>query len=122
MRSASLLPRSLHGFLPWLIGLGNPYARDEKARAVNDSSAWQSTSNPLAATTSAGSVYVHVGSTSASDGLSRADAMPVLAFSASTSHTAMPVVSLPVPHVVGHAMCGGSAPGTGFPAPTGAFT
>ena len=48
--------------------------------------------------------------------------MPVFASSARTSQTAMPVVSLPVPQVVGHATCGGSGPGTGSPAPTGLFT
>ena len=87
-----------------------------------DSSAWQRTSNPLAATTSAGSVCVQTGSTTAIVGRSRAEAMPVFACSESTSQMAMPVVSLPVPHVVGQAMCGGSGPGTAAPAPTGLFT
>ena len=54
-------------------------ARAVYARAVNDSSAWQSTSKPLAATTIAGSVRVTVGSTSACVGRSRRDAMPVFA-------------------------------------------
>ena len=35
---------------------------------------------------------------------------------------AMPVLSLPVPAVVGQATCGGSGPGTGAPAPTGVLT
>ena len=73
---------------------------------MNDSSAWQRTSNPLAATTIAGSVRVQVGSMSASVGRSRRDAMPVFTFSARSSNTAMPVHSLPVPHVVGQATCG----------------
>ena len=108
--------------LPWLIGRdenGTGFARAEKGRAVNDSSAWQSTSNPLAATTCPGKVAVHSGSTSASVGRSRGEAMPVFAFKASTSQMAMPVVSAPVPQVVGQARCGGSAPGTGSPLPTG---
>jgi len=33
----------------------------------------------------------------------------------------MPVVSLPVPHVVGQAMCGFSFPGIGFALPIGAL-
>ena len=53
--------------------------------------AWQSTSKPLAATTAAGSVAVASGSTTARVGRSQRDAMPVLALSASTSQTAMPV-------------------------------
>jgi hypothetical protein len=72
-------------------------------RAVNDSRAWQSTSNPLAATTIGGSVRVAVGSMSASAGRRRREAMPVFALSPRSSKTAMPVHSLPVPHVVGHA-------------------
>ena len=35
---------------------------------------------------------------------------------------AMPVHSLPVPQVVGQAMCGLSGPGTGAPPPMGALT
>ena len=53
------------------------------------------------------------GSTRASDGSSRLDAIPVFALSDSRSKTAIPVCSLPVPLVVGHAMCGLSGPGTG---------
>ena len=50
------------------------------------------------------------------------EAMPVLAAMESRSKIAMPVTSLPVPDVVGQAMCGLSGPGTGAPAPTGALT
>ena len=92
------------------------------ARAVNDSSAWQSTSMPLAATTSPGNVAVVRGSTIASLGRSRGDAMPVFAWWATQSKIAMPVTSLPVPDVVGQAMCGASAPGMGRASPSGAFT
>jgi hypothetical protein len=59
---------------------------------------------------------------SASVGRRRRDAMPVFTLSARSSNTAIPVHSLPVPHVVGQARCGGSGPGTGLPSPTGAFT
>ena len=52
----------------------------------------------------------------------RGEAMPVFACSDSRSKIAMPVTSLPVPDVVGHAMCGVSGPGTGWPSPTGALT
>ena len=96
--------------------------RAVKGRAVSDSIAWQSTSNPLAATTPAGNVAVTSASITARVGRRRFEAMPVLAPSATTSHTAMPVSSLPVPEVVGHATCGGSAPGTASPWPTGRFT
>ncbi len=95
--------------------------RAVKGRAVYDSSAWHSTSNPLAAITMGGSVRVAVGSTSASDGRSRREAIPVFALSSRSSNTAMPVHSLPVPHVVGHATSGGSGPGTARPSPTGAL-
>ncbi len=110
---------------PWLIGLSDGDAGCARAvygRAVYDSSAWQSTSKPLAATTFAGSVRVVSGSTSACVGRSRRDAMPVLAWRATQSKTAMPVHSLPVPPVVGQAMCGGSGPGTAWPSPSGALT
>ena len=45
--------------------------------------------------------------------------MPVFADSESRSKIAMPVTSLPVPAVVGQAMCGFSGPGTGLPSPIG---
>src|SRR5581483_6447939 len=108
-RSASRQPMSLHGLRPWLIGrvvAGAGAGRRENARAVNDSIAWQSTSMPLAATTLAGRVWVTRGSTIASLGRNFGDAMPVLAWWASQSKIAIPVTSLPVPDVVGHAMCG----------------
>ena len=89
---------------------------------MNDSSAWDSTSSPLQATTCAGRVSVQSGSTSASVGRSAGEAMPVFASIDSRSKMAMPVTSLPVPEVVGQAMCGASGPGTGVPAPTGALT
>ena len=63
-------------------------------------------SKPVAATTFAGSVRVTSGSTSATSGISRREMMPVFALSAVSVKIEMPVVSEPVPDVVGHAMCG----------------
>ena len=48
--------------------------------------------------------------------------MPVFAFSERRLKIAMPVVSDPVPDVVGQAMCGRTGPGTLRPSPIGAFT
>ena len=48
--------------------------------------------------------------------------IPVFAFSARRLKIAMPVVSEPVPEVVGQAMCGFTGPGTFWPPPIGAFT
>jgi hypothetical protein len=50
------------------------------------------------------------------------EAMPVLADIDSRSKIAMPVTSLPVPEVVGQAMCGVRGPGTDVPSPTGGLT
>ena len=74
------------------------------------------------ATMVSGSVRVTSGSTSPVVGFNQRDWMPVFAFSASRSKIAMPVASEPVPAVVGQAMWGLSAPGTGLPSPTGALT
>ncbi len=90
--------------------------------AVNDSSACASTSKPLDATTAPGSVRVASGSTIPRVGRRRRDAIPVLTSCTSKSKIAIPVHSLPVPDVVGQAMCGASGPGTGAPFPSGAFT
>ena len=65
---------------------------------------------------------VQSGSTSASVGRSAGEAIPVLADMDSRSKIAMPVTSLPVPDVVGQAICGFSGPGTGVPSPTGGLT
>jgi hypothetical protein len=48
--------------------------------------------------------------------------MPVLALRSRKSKIATPVVSLPVPAVVGMAMRGLSGPGIGLPRPMGALT
>lgn len=57
------------------------------------------------------------GSTSPSVGLSMRLAMPVLAPMLVMSKMAVPVVSEPVPAVVGTAMRGRTGPGTGLPLP-----
>ncbi len=80
---------------------------------MSDSSAWLSWSKPLAATTELGKVSVQSGSTSATVGRSRREAIPVLVFNSARLKMAMPVHSLPVPHVVGQAMWGASGPGIG---------
>ena len=46
----------------------------------------------------------------------------LVALMARSAKIAMPVVSEPVPEVVGHAICGLTAPGTFCPAPIGALT
>ena len=79
-------------------------------------------SNPVAATAFFGSDTVTSGSISATVGMSRREMMPVLALIERRLKIAMPVVSEPVPEVVGHAICGSTAPGTFCPAPIGAFT
>ena len=59
---------------------------------------------------------------SATDGTSRREMMPVFALIDLSVRIAMPVVSDPVPDVVGQAMCGASGPGTVRPSPIGGFT
>ena len=65
---------------------------------------------------------VTFGSISATSGIRWREMMPVLALIDLSAKIAMPVVSDPVPDVVGHAMCGFIGPGTFCPAPIGAFT
>ena len=79
-------------------------------------------SKPLAATTLRGNVAVTSGSINATVGINRREMIPVLALISVRLKIAMPVVSEPVPEVVGHAICGLSAPGTLWPPPIGAFT
>src|SRR5512142_2797129 len=99
---------SLYGVDPWYGGRWLGCAgrgRLVNGRAVYDSTACVSTSKPQAATTPPGRLSVVVGSTKARLGLSRGEAMPVFSPADFRSRIAMPVVSLPVPHVVGQAMC-----------------
>src|SRR5215468_3865573 len=79
-------------------------------------------SNPVAATMFPGSDRVTSGSTSATVGIRRREMMPVFALSELSVKIAIPVVSEPVPDVVGQAMCGMTGAGTRCPAPIGAFT
>ncbi len=79
-------------------------------------------SRPDDAATALGIVRVFSGSSRPSVGLSRRFAMPVFACIFMKSKIVTPVVSLPVPAVVGIAMSGLSGPGTGRPLPIGGFT
>ena len=79
-------------------------------------------SKPVAATTFFGKVSVTVASTNATVGIKRREMMPVFALISVRLKIAMPVVSDPVPEVVGQAMCGLTGRGTFCPAPMGAFT
>lgn len=102
-----------------LVGLG---VRSLKGMAVQDSSEWQSTSRPEAALTAAGIVLVLRGSQIPSVGLRFRWATPVFARLDTRSKMAVPVVSLPVPAVVGTAMRGFRGLSTGRPLPSGALT
>ena len=84
---------------------------DYKVRVINSEAA-----------TAAGCERVFSGSISPRAGLKRRWAMPVFARKLALSKMATPVVSLPVPAVVGMAISGFSAPGTGKPFPIGGLT
>ncbi|KAF7174493.1 hypothetical protein CNMCM6106_008935 [Aspergillus hiratsukae] len=90
--------------------------------AVQDSSEWQRTSRPEEAWTAEGMVRVLSGSQMPRVGLRLRCAMPVLAFLDTRSKMAVPVVSEPVPAVVGTATSGRRAFVTGSPLPRGALT
>src|SRR3569833_234320 len=90
--------------------------------AVQDSREWQRTSKPELALTAAGMVAVLRGSQIPSVGLRFRCALSVLACLVSLSLLAVPVVSLPVPAVVGMAMRGFSGLSMGRPLPRGALT
>ena len=116
--SACVASRSENGFAPCDTGRPTPFAglsRRGHARAVSASSAWLMQSKPVEATMAAGSERVTSGSISATVGVSRREMMPVFALSAVSLKIEMPVVSEPVPEVVGQAMCGFSAPGHALP-------
>ncbi len=123
--SASVASMSENGFAPCDTGRLTPRAgfnRRGYARAVSDSSAWLMQSKPVAATAFFGNDAATVGSISATSGISRREMMPVFALIERRLKIAMPVVSEPVPDVVGQAICGFTAPGTFCPPPIGAFT
>lgn len=117
---------SLMGFAPWYAGLSMGFlglgTRSLKGMAVHDSRAWHSTSSPLAACTALGSDAVLSGSHMPSVGFRLRWAMPVLALLSTRSKMAVPVVSDPVPAVVGTAIRGSSGFSIGRPAPSGALT
>jgi hypothetical protein len=69
-----------------------------------------------------GIVRVFSGSSNPSVGFNRRLAMPVFACIRLRSKMLTPVVSLPVPAVVGMANSGFTGPGTGRPLPMGGFT
>jgi hypothetical protein len=81
-----------------------------------------SASRPVAAVTPGGHDTVRDGSTIASDGRRCAWETPVFVPSRGKSTIATVVTSDPVPDVVGRATTGRTGPGTGRPAPVGAFT
>ena len=82
---------------------------------MNDSTAWHRMSSPLDAATFGGIVRVLSGSSTPSVGLSRRLAMPVFACNSVRSKMLTPVVSLPVPAVVGIAISGFSGPAPASP-------
>lgn len=114
------------GFAPWyagrMIGFAGRGVLWLYGIAVHDSSAWHKTSRPELALTAAGMVLVLSGSQMPSVGLRFRCAMPVLARFATRSKMAVPVVSEPVPAVVGMAISGFSALSMGRPLPSGALT
>lgn len=90
--------------------------------AVQLSKLWHRTSRPELAWTAEGMVRVFRGSHIPRVGLRLRCAMPVLARLETRSKIAVPVVSDPVPAVVGTAIRGSSFFSIGSPFPNGAFT
>src|SRR5262245_33202310 len=116
---------SLIGLEPWYAGRRagrSGRRRDVYGTAVNDSIAWLRMSSPLEAVTCRGMVFVFCGSRRPSVCFSLLLAIPVFACISVRSKMLTPVVSLPVPAVVGTAISGLSGPGTGIALPIGAFT
>ena len=81
-----------------------------------------SASMPVDAVTPGGHDTVSVGSTIASEGRRYPCEIPVFVPRRGKSMIATVVTSDPVPDVVGKATTGRTGPGTGRPAPIGAFT
>lgn len=117
---------SLMGLAPWYDGLNMGFVgrgvRSLKGMAVHDSREWQRTSRPELDLTADGMLAVLRGSHIPSVGFRFRWAMPVFALLETRSKMAVPVVSLPVPAVVGMAMSGWSLRSMGRPLPRGAFT
>jgi hypothetical protein len=117
---------SLMGLAPWyagrLIGFVGRGILSKYGMAVQLSKLWHNTSNPELAWTADGIVRVFRGSHMPRVGLRFRCAIPVLARFETRSKIAVPVVSDPVPAVVGTAMRGFSGLSMGRPFPRGAFT
>src|SRR6187431_31031 len=125
MRSACRDQTSLIGFAPWYGGLAegrSGLGRSVNGIAVYDSTAWHRMSRPQDAATAGGALRVWSGSRKPSSGLSDRLEIPVFTCSRVRSKMATPVVSLPVPAVVGIAKSGLTGPGTGSPFPIGLLT
>ena len=113
---------SLIGLAPLYAGRAAGFAaggRESYGRAVQDSSAWQRTSMPLAAVTDGGSETVVSGSMIASRGIRARLAIAVLTCSPSTLITHVAVASAPVPAVVGSAINGFNGRDGASPRPIG---
>ena len=116
---------SLIGLEPWYAGLNlgsSEYSLWLNGFAVKDSIPCDNTSKPLQAATILGIVLVFSGSIIPIVGLRYLSESPVFACISSKSNMAPPVVSLPVPAVVGTQINGFKGPGIGIPFPIGAFT
>lgn len=98
------------GLAPWyagrLIGFDGRGVLSLKGMAVHDSKAWHKTSKPDEACTADGIVRVLSGSTMPRVGFKLRCAIPVFARLETRSNIAVPVVSEPVPAVVGTAISG----------------
>ncbi len=117
---------SLMGLAPWYAGLLMGFVgrgvRSKYGMAVQLSRLWHRTSRPELAWTADGIVRVFKGSHIPRVGLRFRWAMPVLARFVTRSKMAVPVVSEPVPAVVGTAIRGFKGLSIGSPFPSGAFT
>lgn len=89
---------------------------------MKDSSAWHRTSRPLEVCTAGGMLAVLSGSQRPRVGFRCRWAIPVFDLWVERSKMAVPVVSEPVPAVVGMAIRGFKGEGIGRPAPRGALT
>lgn len=89
---------------------------------MSDSRLWHSTSSPDEAVIAGGRVWVFTGSMMPSVGLRLRWEMPVLVLEETMSKIAVPVVSEPVPAVVGMQIRGLRGLSMGRPLPRGALT
>lgn len=115
------------GLAPWYAGLWRGFPDFAASRfwygiAVSDSKLWQSTSNPVEAVIAGGRVWVFSESMMPRVGLRLRWEMPVLVLEETMSKIAVPVVSAPVPAVVGMQIRGLRGLSMGRPLPRGALT